>query len=102
MAQWDTTSATGTTIGELSPYPHPAMRLSATGAVLDSDDHALTLDGVSGYASVEGPVVDESGSFTVSARVKPAGQELATKPIGYRAQVAGQRAAASRRGPCGS
>lgn len=91
MAQWDTTSATGTTIGELSPYPHPAMRLSATGAVLDSDDHALTLDGVSGYASVEGPVVDESGSFTVSARVKPAGQQLATKPIGYRAQVAGQR-----------
>ncbi|MFD7515690.1 LamG domain-containing protein [Streptomyces niveus] len=91
VAQWDATSATGTTIGELSPYPHPAMRLSATGAVLDSDDQALTLDGVSGYASVEGPVVDESGSFTVSARVKPAGRELATKPNGYRAQVAGQR-----------
>lgn len=91
VAQWDATRATGTTIGEVTPYPHPALRLSATGAVLDSDYQALNLDGTSGYASVLGPVVDETGSFTVSARVKLDGRKLATKPDGYIAQVAGQR-----------
>ncbi|WP_247748852.1 LamG domain-containing protein [Streptomyces sp. 4R-3d] len=91
VAQWDATTATGTTIDELSPYPHPSIQLSATGAVLDGDDNALTLDGTSGYASAQGPVVDESGSFTVSARVQLNGEKLAAKPVGYKAQVAGQR-----------
>ncbi|MFJ1598390.1 LamG domain-containing protein [Streptomyces sp. NPDC088261] len=94
VADWDATTASGTTIGEMSPYPHAALNLSATGAVLDGDDHALVLDGVSGYASTQGPVVDETGSFTVSAHVQLAEQKLAAKPVGYKAQVAGQRAGA--------
>ncbi|MFD7895453.1 LamG domain-containing protein [Streptomyces sp. NPDC059743] len=90
VAQWDATTATGTEIAQGTPYPVPAMKLSATGAVLDDAGNGLILDGTSGYAAAQGPVVDESGSFTVSARVRLNGQALAGKPVGYRGQVAGQ------------
>lgn len=52
---------------------------------------ALVLDGSRGYARAEGPVVDETASFTVSTTVAldPAG--LRDRPAGYRAQVIGQR-----------
>lgn len=94
VAWWDATAATGTEITEVSPYPHAAMKLSATGAVLGGEDNALILDGTSGYASLQGPVVDETGSFTVSARVEATSLALASKPVGYTAQVAGQRSGA--------
>ncbi|WP_434588960.1 LamG-like jellyroll fold domain-containing protein [Streptomyces sp. A5-4] len=45
-----------------------------------------------GTCNRPGPLVDESGSFTVSAQVQLDKAELATKPVGYQAQVAGQRA----------
>ncbi|MET9565519.1 LamG domain-containing protein [Streptomyces tauricus] len=91
VAQWDATSATGSEIAERTAYPRPAMKLSASGAVLNEDSNALTLDGKSGYASGAGPVIDESGSFTVSASVQLDAGKLADKPVGYRGQVAGQR-----------
>jgi hypothetical protein len=91
VAQWDATSATGTEISEQTAYPRPAMKLSGTGAVLNEDDNALALDGTAGYASATGPVIDESGSFTVSASVQVDADKLKAKPVGYRAQVAGQR-----------
>ncbi|MEU8575341.1 LamG-like jellyroll fold domain-containing protein [Streptomyces asoensis] len=91
-AFWDATSSTGTTLKELSSYPVPSMALSATGATLDAENNALVLNGTSGYATSTGPVVDESGSFTVSARVQVDSQLLAAKPVGYAAQVAGQKA----------
>lgn len=92
VAQWDATSATGTEIVERTSYPRPAMKLSGTGAVINEEDNGLTLDGTSGYASATGPMVDESGSFTVSASVQLESGKLADKPVGYQAQVAGQRA----------
>ncbi|WP_416069704.1 LamG domain-containing protein [Streptomyces sp. AK02-01A] len=92
VAQWDATTATGTEIAEATSYPRPAMTLSATGAVLNEDDSALVLDGATGYAAAAGPVIDETGSFTVSALVQLSSQKLAAKPAGYLAQVAGQRA----------
>ncbi|MEU3529163.1 LamG-like jellyroll fold domain-containing protein [Streptomyces sp. NPDC038707] len=92
VAYWDATSSTGTQVRELSPYPVPALPLSSNGAVLDADNNELVLDGTSGYASVAGPVTDETSSFTVSARVRLDGDKLAAKPVGYRAQVAGQAA----------
>lgn len=92
VAQWDATSATGTEIVERTAYPRPAMKLSGTGAVLNEDDNGLTLDGTTGYAFATGPVIDESGSFTVSASVQLDSTKLADKPVGYQAQVAGQRA----------
>lgn len=90
VAHWDATSSTGNQVKELSPYPAPALSLSPTGAVLDEENNSLVLDGTSGYASATGPVTDETGSFTVSAHVRLNSSQLASKPVGYQAQVAGQ------------
>lgn len=91
VAQWDATSAKGTEIPESTAYPLASMKLSAAGATLNEDDNALYLDGTSGYAAGTGPVVDETGSFTVSASVRLDSEALKTKPVGYRGQVAAQR-----------
>ncbi|WP_406099716.1 LamG-like jellyroll fold domain-containing protein [Streptomyces sp. NBC_01013] len=40
---------------------------------------------------MKGPVVDESGSFTVSASVELDSKALEEKPLGYTGQIAGQR-----------
>ncbi|MFI6495506.1 LamG domain-containing protein [Streptomyces sp. NPDC050564] len=91
VAQWDATSAKGTEIPENTAYPLSAMKLSGTGATLNEEDNALFLDGTAGYAAATGPVIDESGSFTVSASVRLDSEALKTKPVGYQAQVAAQR-----------
>jgi hypothetical protein len=91
VAHWDATTATGTQIGEATPYPPSAMVLSSTGATLNAEDNTLVLDGTSGHAATTGPAVDETGSFTVSASVSLNSAALASKPVGYQAQVAAQR-----------
>ncbi|MFF4017316.1 LamG domain-containing protein [Streptomyces sp. NPDC001843] len=95
VADWDATSSTGSQVKEMSPYGIPALTVSPKGATLGADeehDTALVLDGSSGYASAAGPVTDETGSFTASARVRLDGEGLTAKPVGYQAQVAGQQA----------
>ncbi|MFD3843381.1 LamG domain-containing protein [Streptomyces sp. NPDC058642] len=92
VAHWDAGSSTGTEVKELSSYPVPNLTLSGTGATLDAENNALVLDGAAGYAAATGPVTDETGSFTVSARVRLDSAKLAAKPVGYRAQVAAQQA----------
>ncbi len=52
---------------------------------------ALVLNGSTQAATVAGPVVDDTGSFTVTAEAKLDNAALLTKPIGYKAQVIGQR-----------
>lgn len=91
VAHWDATSAKGGQIAEGTVYPLPALTLSGTGARLDEEDNALFLDGAAGYAAAAGPVIDESGSFTVSASVRLDSNALGAKPVGYQAQVAAQR-----------
>jgi hypothetical protein len=91
VAHWDATTATGTQISEATPYPPSAMILSSTGARLNAEDNTLVLDGTSGHATTTGPIVDETGSFTVSASVSLNSASLASKPVGYQAQVAAQR-----------
>ncbi|MHA5048806.1 laminin G domain-containing protein [Streptomyces sp. SD15] len=91
VAQWDATSAKGAEIPEGTAYPLPSMKLSASGGTLDQEDNALFLDGTAGYAATTGPVIDENGSFTASATVQLDAEKLNTKPVGYQAQVAGQR-----------
>lgn len=59
----------------------------------ESGRSQLALDGVQGYAAGPGPAVDETGSFTVSARVRVDSAKWAAKPSGYRAIVAGQKLA---------
>jgi hypothetical protein len=91
VAQWDATSAKGTEIAESTAYPLPSMKLSTSGVVLNEEDNALFLDGTAGYAAATGPVIDESGSFTVSTSVRLDASALKAKPVGYKAQVAAQR-----------
>ncbi|MGW0538254.1 LamG domain-containing protein [Streptomyces sp. NPDC003032] len=92
VAHWDAAASAGTEIKELSSYPVNPLRLSASGAALDAENNALVLDGVAGHASGSGPVTDESGSFTATARVQLDSAKLAAKPVGYQAHVAGQQA----------
>ncbi|MFJ5218723.1 LamG domain-containing protein [Streptomyces sp. NPDC088354] len=93
VAAWDATTSSGSTVKESSPYPWPALALASTGAVIDTDNNELTLNGTSGYAQAAGPVLDETGSFTVTARAQLNSVQWASKPTGYTAIVAAQRAA---------
>lgn len=91
VADWNAETSSGTTaVGESSPYPIGAMALSPTGASLDEESSLLVLNGSDGYASVTGPAIDETGSFTVSAKARINPDVLNTKPDGYQAQIAGQ------------
>ncbi|MGP3980040.1 LamG domain-containing protein [Streptomyces sp. KR80] len=91
VAHWDAIAATGTEIPEKSRYPVSGLKLSSAGAVLDADKEGAVFNGTSGYASMTGPVIDETGSFTVTARVHVDKYKMEGKPTPYRAQVAGQR-----------
>lgn len=88
VAHWDAASAKGSQVVERSPYP--VRNMTVFGTTINEDDNALLLGGTA-YASSGGPVVDETGSFTVSANVSLDSAGLAAKPVGYRGQVAGQR-----------
>lgn len=78
-----------------SGYGRPAMGLSVAGAVHDPAAGVISFDGATGFAAATGPVLDESASFTVSSTVSLDRAALAGKPVGYRAQVLGQRSAAA-------
>lgn len=96
VADWNADHATGRQIADLSGYGRPALALSPQGAQLRADGagrRELALDGAKGYAAASGPVIDETGSFTVSARVRVDSALWAAKPNGYRATVAGQKLA---------
>ncbi|GAA3206611.1 hypothetical protein GCM10020256_01760 [Streptomyces thermocoprophilus] len=53
----------------------------------------VTLDGVKGAASADAPVIDATGSFTVTTQVAVDRAVLADKPDGFTGQVVGERAA---------
>lgn len=91
VARWDASSAKGGEIPESSAYPLPSMKLWPSGTTVNEDDNALFLDGDTQYAAAKGPAVDETGSFTVSASVRLDAKALSEKPVGYQAQVAGQK-----------
>ncbi|MGW5350550.1 LamG domain-containing protein [Streptomyces sp. NPDC004031] len=56
-------------------------------------DGALVLDGVNDAAATPQPLVDETGSFTVTTSVQIDQDAMLAKPDGYTAQVVGQRSA---------
>ncbi|MDO0932944.1 LamG domain-containing protein [Streptomyces sp. DG2A-72] len=89
VADWNAENSSGAAVSESSPYPIGAMTLSS-GAILDEDSSTLVLDGKGGHASMTGPAIDETGSFTVSAQAQIDPAVLDTKPNGYQAQIAGQ------------
>ncbi|WP_234336030.1 LamG-like jellyroll fold domain-containing protein [Streptomyces sp. NRRL S-920] len=108
VAHWDATISSGNQVSESPedpddpastsfPYRRGGLDLSGSGAALKGEDAtSLVLNGTSGYASGSGPVVDETGSFTVSARVRLNKTLLAAKPVGYRGLVAGQATPAGK------
>ncbi|MEV7145500.1 LamG domain-containing protein [Streptomyces sp. NPDC093084] len=89
VADWDAETSSGTTVSESSPYPIGAMTLSG-GATIDNESSTLVLNGSDAYASVVGPAIDETGSFTVSAQAQFDLDALNKKPDGYEAQLAAQ------------
>jgi hypothetical protein len=90
VADWDPNGATGTTLADTtSGY---ARSLSLTGGA-SLDGQALVLDGTSGAATTPGPVVDGTASFTATTLADLDGAVLAKKPVGYTAQLIGQRSA---------
>ncbi len=90
VADWNPVGASGNTLTDtLTGYGHNLALTS--GASLDGE--AIVLDGNTGAAKTAGPLVDETGSFTVMVGVKLDTAAMADKPKGYTAQIAGQRVA---------
>ncbi|MCK8679925.1 LamG domain-containing protein [Streptomyces lichenis] len=87
VAHYAPAGAGGSSLPDLSGYGRDLAL--APGAGLDGE--GLAFDGVSGSAESVRPIVDGSGSFTVSTEVAVASKALLAKPDGHRAQVVGQR-----------
>ncbi|MEW1549441.1 LamG domain-containing protein [Streptomyces tsukubensis] len=90
VADWKATGATGTAVADTTSGYGRGLTL-AGGATLDGE--AIALDGTDGAATTTGPVVDETGAFTVTAVAELDRAKLLTKEIGYTGQVVGQRTA---------
>ncbi|MER5209267.1 LamG-like jellyroll fold domain-containing protein [Streptomyces sp. NPDC002838] len=87
---WRAEQGSGTTIPDtLSGY---GRKMTLAGdASLNGEE--IVLDGVDDAASVAGPLVDGTGSFTVTTQVALEGAKLLAKDTGYIGQVLGQRTA---------
>ncbi|WP_329351880.1 LamG domain-containing protein [Streptomyces sp. NBC_01261] len=90
MAAWDPSAATGTTVADTTSGYGTSLTLSG-GASLDGT--GIVLDGIDDAASAPGPLVDDTGSFTVTTAVQLDSTALAAKAVGYMGQVLGQRSA---------
>ncbi|WP_406131652.1 LamG domain-containing protein [Streptomyces sp. NBC_00989] len=90
MAAWDPSAATGTTVTDTTSGYGTSLTLSG-GASLDGT--GIVLDGTDDAASAPGPLVDDTGSFTVTTAVQLDSTALAAKAVGYMGQVLGQRSA---------
>jgi Concanavalin A-like lectin/glucanases superfamily len=89
VVNWDAAGALGTTVTDATTgYGHV---LTTTGTN-QLDGEALVLKGANA-ATTPGPVIDESGSFSVTALVQPDNDAMLAKPDGYIAQVVGQHSA---------
>ncbi|MFE2828605.1 LamG-like jellyroll fold domain-containing protein [Streptomyces sp. NPDC059271] len=78
------------------PYSRGGLALHSGASLAGEDATALVMNGTTGYASATGPVIDETGSFTVSARVRLNKALLETKPVGYRGLIAAQATPAGK------
>ncbi|MGW7129804.1 LamG-like jellyroll fold domain-containing protein [Streptomyces bobili] len=90
VADWSADLGSGTTIADGTSGYNRSLTL-AGGASLEGE--SLVLDGVDGAATAAGPVIDDTGSFTVTTLVSLDSQKLLGKDVGYVGQVVGQRAA---------
>ncbi|WP_405856961.1 LamG domain-containing protein [Streptomyces sp. NBC_01515] len=90
VAAWDPSAATGTTVADTTSGYGTPLTLSG-GASLDGT--GIVLDGIDDAASAPGPLVDDTGSFTVTTAVQLDSTALAAKAVDYMGQVLGQRSA---------
>ncbi|MER8044202.1 LamG domain-containing protein [Streptomyces sp. NPDC094032] len=91
VAAWNAAGVTGTSplIDGTSGYG-PALTLEGGAA---ADGQALVFDGKDDGATAPGPLTDDTGSFTVTAKVELDRAKLLDAPLGSISQVVGQRAA---------
>ncbi|MFC8273108.1 LamG-like jellyroll fold domain-containing protein [Streptomyces sp. NPDC057271] len=90
VAHWSAEGASGTTIADATSGYGKPLTLSGGAAVVNDE---IVLDGVDDAATATGPLVDDTGSFTVTTLAALDGDKLAAKPVGYTGQVLGQRTA---------
>ncbi|MEU5337805.1 LamG domain-containing protein, partial [Streptomyces asoensis] len=90
VADWSADRGSGTTVADTTSGYGRSLTLGA-GASLDGE--AILLDGVDDAATASGPVVDDTGSFTVTALATLDSAKLLSKDVGYTGQVVGQKAA---------
>lgn len=90
VADWSATGQSGATLADTASGYAPELLLSGSAAL---DGRAIVLDGVDGAATADGPLVDDTGSFTVSAEVTLDAAAISTKPVGFVGQVLGWRSA---------
>ncbi|WP_459755816.1 LamG-like jellyroll fold domain-containing protein [Streptomyces sennicomposti] len=90
VADWSADRGSGTSVTDTDSGYGRTLTL-AGGAGLDGE--SIVLDGVDDAATTDGPVVDDTGSFTVTTLASLDEDALLSKDVGYRAQVLGQRTA---------
>ncbi|MGY4744552.1 LamG-like jellyroll fold domain-containing protein [Streptomyces sp. B21-108] len=90
VADWSADRGVDTTIADTTSGYGRSLTLGA-GASLDGE--SILLDGVDDAATTAGPVVDDTGSFTVTALASLDSAKLVSKEVGYTGQVVGQRTA---------
>ncbi|MFF9496557.1 LamG domain-containing protein [Streptomyces flaveolus] len=90
VADWSADRGSNTAIADTTSGYGRSLTL-AGGASLDGE--AIVLDGVDDAATAAGPLVDGTGSFTVTTLTALDQGKIAAKPVGYTGQVLGQRTA---------
>lgn len=90
MGAWDPDGATGTTLADSTSGYGRTLTLSGDASL---DGNGIVLKGTNGAATAPGPVLDDTASFTATTLVDADSAALLTKPVGYTAQVIGQRGA---------
>ena len=90
VAAWDPAGASGASLADTVTGYGRSLTLTG-GASLDGE--AIVLDGTDDAATTAGPVVDDTGSFTVTTEVELDQAALNAKGTGFIGQVLGQRTA---------
>ncbi len=89
VADWQASQSIGGTIQDTAGY---GRSLTLTGGA-SLDGETILLDGAGEAATAAGPIVDDTGSFTVTTLASVNADTLAGKGVGYTGQVLGQKAA---------
>ncbi|MEI7033624.1 LamG-like jellyroll fold domain-containing protein [Streptomyces pratensis] len=90
VADWSAERGSGASIADTTSGYGRSLALTG-GASIQSG--AIALDGVDDAAGTAGPLVDDTGSFTVTTLASLDGNALASRDVGYTGQVLGQRTA---------